>query len=173
MDIVMVGMDQEGKTSILKHIKANDNDFPGNMVRTCDGGYLLCANTKSGKGEDKSEDGFGGMDIWIVRMDKDFNILWDKTIGGSLTESNPLIYRINQRDYILTFSSQSPRSGNLTQENPNHYMGLYVIHFTDETIPKNWIARLWKGCHFCGSVKRVSKLDARKFRQDHTINFME
>lgn len=164
LDIVLRGLESDGMTPVLKHLKANANDSPGNMIRTCDGGYLLCATSASGQGGDKSEAGFGGTDIWLIRMDKDFQVVWDKTIGGNTTESSPSLFRISQREYILSFSSQSPRSGNLSEENPNQNRGLYVIGLTDESIPEHWFIRFWKGCNICGSVKRIAKEDVIRFR---------
>lgn len=162
-DIVLRSWDFDGSITPLKHVKANGHDVPVQMIRTCDGGYLLSATSRSGAGDDKSEDGYGGTDIWLIRMDKDFEIIWDKTIGGTLTESFPSLFRINQREYVLTFSSQSPRSGNLDEENPDQQRGLYVIGLTDGTVPDHWIARLLKGCHICGSTLKISVGDVTRF----------
>ncbi len=163
-DIVLRGYEADDTTPVLKHLKANANDSPGNMIRTCDGGYVICAASASGRGGDKSEASYGGSDIWIIRMDKDFNIIWDKTIGGTVTETFPSLFRIGQREYVVVFSSQSLRSGNLDQENPMNNIGLYVIGLTDESIPDHWFNRLWKGCNICGSIKRISKEDVIRFR---------
>ncbi|MBK9271335.1 MAG: hypothetical protein IPM48_07035 [Saprospiraceae bacterium] len=135
------------------------SDAASNLIKTCDGGYIITASSSSGKFGDKSEGGYGGRDIWIIRLDRDWNILWDKTIGGIVTESSPLLFKINKREYFLVFSSQSPHSGNLSQENPDYKISPYVIKITDKSIPKNWFQAWRKGCSICESIDEFIEME--------------
>lgn len=51
-------------------------DIPGSTD------YFLVGGSNSNISGDKTENSRGGDDIWIVKMDVNHNILWDKTIGG-------------------------------------------------------------------------------------------
>ncbi len=69
--------------------------------------YFLIGGSSSDISGDKTEDSRGFNDIWILRMDQNHTILWDKTIGGDSTEStiNSLIK--DSKLYILCTSNSS------------------------------------------------------------------
>ncbi len=69
--------------------------------------YFLVGGSNSDISGDKSENSRGFDDIWILRLDQNHNILWDKTIGGDSTEStiNSLIK--DSKLYILCTSNSS------------------------------------------------------------------
>jgi hypothetical protein len=53
------------------------------MVATSDGGFIVGGNTIGGVGYDKSDTSRGNLDIWIIKVDRNGNKVWDKTLGGS------------------------------------------------------------------------------------------
>jgi hypothetical protein len=53
------------------------------VLATPDGGYLLCGDSYSGVGYDKSEDSRGESDYWIVKVDAQGIKQWDKRYGSS------------------------------------------------------------------------------------------
>lgn len=53
------------------------------VVATPDGGYLLCGDSYSGVGYDKSEASRGESDYWIVKVDAQGIKQWDKRYGSS------------------------------------------------------------------------------------------
>src|SRR4051812_32565837 len=59
------------------------NDVPHVLLKTLDKGFLLCGNSNSSLGFEKSENSRGLFDYWIVRVDSNGLKLWDKTFGGS------------------------------------------------------------------------------------------
>ncbi|HET6227056.1 MAG TPA: hypothetical protein VFF27_12295, partial [Bacteroidia bacterium] len=62
-------------------------------------GFIIAGNTSSAKSYDVTNSSKGGFDFWIVRMDNDGKILWDKTIGGSDNDgfgTGPTTYEIIQ-----------------------------------------------------------------------------
>ncbi|MBK6526326.1 MAG: hypothetical protein IPG07_12705 [Crocinitomicaceae bacterium] len=88
------------ETCISKHFWILKMDLAGNIlwqnsigggggqeltaaISTPDGGYLM-----GGRGftwpvdGDKTEVGYGENDYWIVKIDEDGNVEWDKTYGG-------------------------------------------------------------------------------------------
>lgn len=54
----------------------NDNNI--NMIQTSDGNFFVSGNISSS--------GFGGYDIWAMKIDISGNILWQKTYGGTSDE---------------------------------------------------------------------------------------
>ncbi|SDG63395.1 T9SS type A sorting domain-containing protein [Epilithonimonas hungarica] len=59
----------------------------------------------------KSEDGFGNGDYWIVKLDKNANIEWQKTYGGT-GDDRPKAIANTQNGYIIAGESRSSSSGN-------------------------------------------------------------
>ncbi len=79
------------------------------------GGYLLAGTSYSGKSGDKTQDSFGKQDWWVLRIDEQGNILWDKVFGGERFDQNPGIFDMDD-GFIITGISDSPPSGNKTAE---------------------------------------------------------
>lgn len=84
--------------------------------------YFLIGDSKSNISGDKSENSRGISDIWILRMDQNNNILWDKTIGGNYIEYFKDAILFNNKLYILS-QSNSDVSGEKTL--PNFGVGYF------------------------------------------------
>nr|WP_320162781.1 PQQ-binding-like beta-propeller repeat protein [uncultured Methanoregula sp.] len=60
------------------------NDDDGSSVRQTEGGYFLVGTTKSNDGDVTSNHGPAGTaDLWLIKIDPDFKIIYQKTFGGS------------------------------------------------------------------------------------------
>lgn len=79
-------------------------------------GYFLIGTSNSNISGDKTENSRGGYDIWILKTDNNFNILWDKTIGGDLDDRLTSANIIDNKIYIAA-NSQSTVSGEKTSNN--------------------------------------------------------
>ena len=53
----------------------SDNDEARSLIQTTDGGYALAGATSS--------KGAGDVDFWVIKLDHQGNIVWDRTYGGS------------------------------------------------------------------------------------------
>lgn len=70
---------------------------------------------------DKSEDSFGGNDLWLIKVNYQGDIIWDKTYGGageefSGYEINKGIIKIHENSFLLGISSNSYISGNKSED---------------------------------------------------------
>jgi len=81
--------------------------------------YIYVAVTSAGvAGGYKSEDAFTNsngdvsQDGWILKLDWDFNKIWDRTIGGSGSDRVVDMVKTKDDDLIVLFSSNSTTSGN-------------------------------------------------------------
>jgi PKD repeat protein len=99
-----------------------DKDFGGYFtdrmysIQPCnDGGYLLCGESISGIGGDKTQPLQGNTDYWIIKIDSAGNKLWDKDFGG--TDYDYLNSSIPTSDggFLLAGVSSSPAGGDKTQ----------------------------------------------------------
>ncbi len=69
------------------------------IVNTNDKGYAVSGFTSSY--------GAGGMDIFLVKFDSLFNIMWTKTIGGRHDESGISMVQTKDRGYVITGGTNS------------------------------------------------------------------
>src|SRR5436305_1307958 len=57
------------------------NDFPGGILLTSDGGYIMTGSIVSADGDVIGN--HGSYDAWIVKLRADGSIQWQKTYGGA------------------------------------------------------------------------------------------
>ncbi|MFO0399157.1 MAG: T9SS C-terminal target domain-containing protein, partial [Sphingobacteriia bacterium] len=99
------------------------------ILPTADGGYLLGGRSASGMNGNKTAPRRGDYDYWVVKIDAQGAVEWDRTYGGSYNLDNPVLY-FSQADlltslvstadggYLLGGKSMSPaNTGNKTAPN--------------------------------------------------------
>ena len=92
---------------------ADDNDV-WNLEKTKDGGFIFGSGSLSGISGEKSEDSRGDYDYWVVKIDRDLNLQWDKTIGGAAYDALFSIREVEENEYVLGGVSWSDVSGDKT-----------------------------------------------------------
>jgi hypothetical protein len=94
----------------------NDTNDAFDIIETKDGNLLIAGSSSSPPSGTKTAENFGLRDYWLIKMDDDGNILWDKTYGGSSTDVCQNVIEMENGDLILTGWSNSPISGNKTSD---------------------------------------------------------
>ena len=97
--------------------------------------YVSASNSNCEAGGDKTENGKGASDAWIVKLDTDLNIIWDKTIGGSGEDNLLNITATDKDEFILFGSSNSPVSFDKTEP--------VLSSWVDEIGNTNYIHDYW------------------------------
>lgn len=85
------------------------------MALTKDGGVLVGGSSDSNSSNEKSENSRGARDYWIVKLDRNRQIMWDKTIGGSGDDVLRSIVETNDGGFLLGGYSGSNVSGEKSQ----------------------------------------------------------
>jgi hypothetical protein len=89
-------------------------DQPYSVQQTKDAGYIVVGQSNSNNGD--VSDNHGGYDFWMLKLDMDANLEWQKSLGGSSDEYGP--YGVQQTfdgGYIVggaTLSNDDDVSGN-------------------------------------------------------------
>jgi hypothetical protein len=100
-----------------KNLGGTQSDVPIGFEQLPDSGYIILASSSSNMGFDKSQNNRdpSGMssDFWLIRLDKNGNKLWDKTIGGSSSD-RPAALLVLADGYVLSGTSSSGISGEKT-----------------------------------------------------------
>lgn len=81
---------------------------------TEDGGYILGGYSSSSISGDKTESSRGGDDYWIIKLDANRNIEWEKTYGGNGIDRLSSIVQTEDGGYLLGGTSESDISGDKT-----------------------------------------------------------
>ena len=74
-DAWVVKLDNDGDTEWQKAYGGTQNDYGQFIYMTSDGGYILGGATLSF--------GAGGADFWVLKLDEDGDIVWQKAYGGA------------------------------------------------------------------------------------------
>ena len=103
----------------------SDKCFGGNEFESLSGGtikyingyYYLTSTSKSSISGNKTSPNLGVNDYWLIKIDTDFNIIWDKTYGGWSDDFGRVTYSLANNRILLTGYSSSVPSGNKTTPN--------------------------------------------------------
>ncbi|MBN1381478.1 MAG: hypothetical protein JXA41_07375 [Deltaproteobacteria bacterium] len=107
-DIILLKLNADGSLAWQKNIGDTGYDIPEVMESVTDAGgnpdgYIMAAYTTSF--------GAGGRDIWLLRLNNDGNIVWQKTYGGSGDEYPRAIKPTPDGGFILASDTQSFGAG--------------------------------------------------------------
>ncbi|WP_410880878.1 T9SS type A sorting domain-containing protein [Myroides sp. DW712] len=80
------------------------------------GDYAVLANSNSIVSGDKAVPYYGGMDLWILRLNNQGTLLWQKSYGGAYNDLGVDIIETTDRGLLIGAKSNSPRSGTKTAE---------------------------------------------------------
>lgn len=119
LDYWIVKLDGKGDVEWQKTIGGRHADELRSIEQTKDGGYILGGTSNSPESGSKTEKCYGINDYWVVKLDKDGEIEWQKVYGG---EGDDQLYAIHQTfdgNYILGGNSGSGTSGNKNASNQN------------------------------------------------------
>ena len=118
-DFWVFKIDPLGQIIWQKTIGGNLTDYLPVIIETSDGGLLVGGSSNSYASLDtdtpgyKSEDGRGLRDYWIVKLDSEGNLQWDRTFGGNKQERLTALAETSD-GYIVGGYSESGISGDKT-----------------------------------------------------------
>lgn len=92
-----------------------EHDVPDGILDCNDGTYLLYGYSYSAPGYEKTEGHKGYGDYWMVKVDVNGSILWDKTIGASSSDRATGAVKIHDNYFIVGGNSSSEADGDKTE----------------------------------------------------------
>ncbi|MEX0290007.1 MAG: hypothetical protein AB3N14_12935 [Flavobacteriaceae bacterium] len=103
-DIWLIKIDENGSLLWEKTYGGTGFDTAQSVSATSDGGFVISGNSRS-TDLDVSKNA-GENDIWVLRTDKDGNLLWQATYGGSAIDSG--FDAIENKDEHILLVGSSP-----------------------------------------------------------------
>jgi hypothetical protein len=110
-----VKLDNRGNIQWDKTIGGSADEWCHGLYQSLDGGYVIGGSSASGISGEKTESNRGGVDYWVVKLDRQRNIQWDKTIGGSSDDWCNSMIPTRIGGTAIFGGSQSPASGDKTE----------------------------------------------------------
>ncbi len=112
-DVLITRLDKDGKE--LSHLVLGGKglDEVEKMIPTKDGGALLGIYSRSGIGGSKQTENYGEGDFYIIKLDKNGKVEWEKNFGGK-GDDHIRTLALTSNGFIIGGESRSERSGNKT-----------------------------------------------------------
>ncbi len=110
-DILIVRMDKNGKELSQLVLGGKGLDEVEKMIPTKDGGALLGVYSRSNVSGSKKTENFGEGDYWIIKLNKDGKVEWEKNYGGK-EDDHLRTLSLTSNGYLIGGESRSKRSGN-------------------------------------------------------------
>lgn len=159
-DYWILKLDSTGATEWQQTIGGSQNDMLGSIKPCADGTYIVSGTSFSGNDGDKTDtlrddpalSATYGSDLWIIKLDAQGNILWQKAYGGLYAESgfdstysysylhHTYIEPTADGGYIAGVSSTSGISGDKTEVNRTEANAMFS--FLYPIMADYWILKL-------------------------------
>ncbi|KQM30438.1 T9SS type A sorting domain-containing protein [Chryseobacterium sp. Leaf201] len=110
-DVIVIRLDKNGKEISQLILGGKGLDEVEKMVPTKDGGALLGIYSRSGAGGSKKTENYGEGDYWIIKLNKDGKVEWEKSFGGK-GDDHPRTLALTSTGFLIGGESRSERSGN-------------------------------------------------------------
>jgi hypothetical protein len=104
-DYWIVKLDAGGGMQWQKSLGGSGNDYAQSIQQTGDGGYIVAGYSDSNDGDISGNHGV--VDYWIVKLDEDGDIGWQKSLGGSYGDYANSIQQTGDGGYIVAGYSES------------------------------------------------------------------
>jgi dipeptidyl aminopeptidase/acylaminoacyl peptidase len=102
-NIYLVRTDANGNLVWEKAYGGPNSETGNDVLVTADGGYLIVGDTFASGNQS---------DIWLIRTDSSGNMVWDKTFGGSGTDSGKALHNTTDGlGYVIVGSTSSYGNG--------------------------------------------------------------
>lgn len=104
-DFWVVKLGNSGTIEWQKSLGGSGNDGASNIIQTTDDGYIVTGYTMSNNGDVSGN--HGNQDQWVVKLDGNGAIQWQKTYGGTSNEAGRSIQQTTDGGYIVAGISSS------------------------------------------------------------------
>lgn len=113
----IVKLDANRKIVWNKSLGGSSLEDVSSICQTTDGGYIVAGHSRSSDNGDVTNTNHGSDDYWVVKLNDQGIILWNKLLGGTGSDKATAIRQIADGGYIVAGYSTSSASGNVTEVN--------------------------------------------------------
>lgn len=110
-DVLIIKLDKNGREISQYILGGKGLDEVEKMIPTKDGGALLGIYSRSSLGGSKKTENFGEGDYWIIKLNKEGKVEWEKNFGGK-DDDHLKTLALAPSGYLIGGESRSGKSGN-------------------------------------------------------------
>lgn len=151
LDYWVVKINSEGEVKWQNTFGGKYNDELRSITLSDDGGYLLGGSSNSPDNGTKLQNTLGQSDFWIIKIDKDGNEQWQKTIGGTGDDQLYVIQSTADGNYLIAGNSDS-ESGNDKRASNTSGTDFWVLKLNPEAVI------LWQETYDIGKIDILTSL---------------
>lgn len=115
-NILVAKLDLSGNVLWQYTYGADQDERLWALIPTRDGGFLAGGYSYSGINGDKTEASRGDRDVWIIKLDAQGQLQWDKTFGGLFQDELFTLLEMPGGGFLLGCHSNSGISGDKTED---------------------------------------------------------
>ena len=115
-DMWVVKLQANGTIEWQKSLGGSSDDVANSIQQTNDGGYIVAGYTFSNNGDVSGN--HGSSDCWIVKLNANGSLAWQKTFGGTGNDYAKSITQTNDNGFVIAAYSAS-NDGNVTGNHGN------------------------------------------------------
>src|ERR1043165_357284 len=104
-DYWIVKLDTAGSLEWQTDLGGSDYDLANSIQQTSDGGYVVAGYSKSNDNDVSGNHGLN--DFWVVKLDMNGSLSWQKSLGGSGVDMAHSIQQTSDGGYIVAGISNS------------------------------------------------------------------
>ena len=104
-DYWVIRLDTNGNLIWQKTLGGSGDDIARSVRETKDGGFIVAGWSNSKDGDVSQNNGYD--DYWIVKLDRLGNLIWQKSLGGTLTDQGYCIENTNDNGFIVAGEASS------------------------------------------------------------------
>ena len=105
-------VDGSGNLEWQKCYGGTNDDDVRSIEKTSDGGYILIGTTLSVNGDVQGNNGYS--DMWVVKIDSEGNLQWQKCLGGTSAEYGYSAHQTNDGGYFLGGMTSTQNNGDVS-----------------------------------------------------------
>ncbi|MEP6846562.1 MAG: T9SS type A sorting domain-containing protein [Panacibacter sp.] len=141
-DFWITKLSSSGSIQWQKSLGGSGGDLAYSIEQTKDNGYIVAGGTTSNNGDVTGW--HGKEDFWIVKLDNNGIMLWQKTLGGTEYEEARTVDQTRDGGYVTIGWSgwDHPNNGDVTGNHSNNY--------------DVWVAKLSAGALFADNLMQSS-----------------
>ena len=113
-DYWVLKVDSVGNIQWQKDIGGTGGESVNDVHQTFNGDYIIVGPSNSEIGGNKTEPRYGVEDFWVVKLNSNGVIQWQKSLGGNLWEQGGEVIETTDGGYLVGGASYSGISGNKT-----------------------------------------------------------
>ncbi len=104
-DLWVVKLDRDLNVEWSETYGGSADDKGYDVVEAPDGGFLVVGCTLSSDGD--VEENKGGSDLWVLKLDSEGNLRWEKTFGGSSSDCGRIVKNLSNGRFLILGSTSS------------------------------------------------------------------